>query len=654
MSGEEAKTREEWVDFVLAHGWRARVRDLAFIVGRSEADITRLRNTAACTRLAKGKAFAELFSLWHGRAPTEQDWPAPVRHYNGCYEWQAPELALLASLVGRLDFEQLAHALSARLRQRTGDPKAARSPQAVQQRVNAIGLQSTDVLGGITVAQAGREVGSTTMVYQAIQGKKLRARRLGRLWVIPREEWAKWKATRTFPPQGFVQLSTLRAALGVRSDKLSEFARQNYVPSAIRCNPFGGDRRSTQFGTWWVAPAVAKRLLRDRAAGRLMPWHGKPNPDNLRSTFRLWQTRKHPSACAACAQIWGKRGAPRSFEEYVLRYPALAHGAKRHLTRPWAPGMTLDQVAAVAKRTRHLVRLALANGVLNGQRVGGRTYVSRTEATRWIARKCPSGESGRSWISLATACKQYLFTRGELRRFIKRGLVKSKIGCDGATRGVEYVSRNQCGRLRERSGFTETEAARRAGVSVQRLRELLKCVAWREASGIPLKTLQAIIKRLRARHGYTIEEVARRLRTSVAWIRARCRDGTIKVSRAKWDRRRINISAQMIARLEKAQRMPRRQRAARTADWLGLQGAAREAGVCTATIQHWAKAGELRRRRFGQWWRYHRAELRQRARVYWRRVRFHRAVAPEWIQHDRSGRTHLKDERRRAHLMYAG
>ncbi len=208
-------------------------------------------------------------------------------------------------------------------------------------RINLIGLQSGDVLGGITVADAGREAGSTAVVHQAIQKGTLAAHKVGRLLVIPHEAWAAWKARHAAPPEGWVRLSTLRQPLGIRSDKLSEFARMGYVPGAVRCNPFGVPGPSTQFGTWYIDPKTAGRLLADRRAGRPMPWHGKPLLDNLRVTYKLWAQRRHPATCATCAAIWGEAGPPADFEDYVARYPALAHGAKRHLTLPWSPGLTV-------------------------------------------------------------------------------------------------------------------------------------------------------------------------------------------------------------------------------------------------------------------------------------------------------------------------
>ena len=133
-------------------------------------------------------------------------------------------------------------------------------------------------------------------------------------------------------------LTSIKKALSIRSDKLSEFARAGHIPTAKRCNPYGTKGPSTQFGTWWIDKKVAAKLVADRRAGRPMPWHGKPNPDNLRVTFKLWQKRKHPASCKTCAAIWGKKGAPRTFDDYALRYPPLAHGAKTASNPSLEPG----------------------------------------------------------------------------------------------------------------------------------------------------------------------------------------------------------------------------------------------------------------------------------------------------------------------------
>lgn len=629
----------DWRKFVLAHGWRASQWDLAVVLDRSAAEIERLRRTGACRRLAKAKNFTELFSLWHGRAPTDEEWPAPRKSGVGSsYEWQAPEVALLASLVGRLGVTDIARVLTKRLQQVTGDRGARRTRNSVQTRVNQIGLQASDVVGGITTKQAAREIGSLAVIHHAIHKKQLRPNRVGRLWVIPHDAWKAWKAKRVFPPKGYVRLSAIREALGIRSDKTSEFARMGYIPTATRCIAFGTKGPSTQYGTWYIDAKIAAQLIKDRRAGRAMPWHGKVMPDNVRATFKLWQKRKHPASCKTCAEIWGKRGAPRSFEDYERRYPPLAHGAKRHLTRRWSPGLTMRQVAQLCGCSASRVRRAILNGALTASGQGRRQYVSRTDATRWRARRCPTGEHDRSWISLETARKQYLFTLRELRAFIRQKKLKSKIGTFGASRGVVYVARHQCAQCRERIGFTLQEAALRVGVSVPRLEQLLEGIQWRKATGIPLATVQAVKKRLESCEGYSLEEAATEVKMPIRWIMARIKDGTIKVSRAKWDRRRVYITAPMLGRLKEAKKLPAG-RVRLGEEWLRLSDAAGEAGVSAATIMQWSKRRELKRRTSRIGWRYHRDAVRARSRRYWRRVRFHRAEPPEWLRCEMTSQT---------------
>lgn len=627
-----------WEAFVLANGWRASAYELGHVLGQPAAEIECLRKTGACTRLAKGKGFAELFTLWHGRAPADQEWPAPRKGpKRDTYEWQAPELAFLAGLVGRLSATEIVTAISARLREVTGDPQAARNRNAVQLAINRIGLQSYDVVGGITTSQAGREIGSNTIVHQSIRCKKLQAFRVGRLWVIPREAWEAWKAQRTFPPKGFVQLTTLKQPLGIKSDKLSEWARAGLVPTAIRCNPYGkGDKcRSTQFGTWWIDPKVARKLIADRRAGKAMPWHTKSDPYNLQVTFKLWQQRQHPKACETCAAIWGEHGAPRTFDEYSLRYPPLAHGAKRHLTRAWTPGLTLAEVAEACGCSRPTVAYAVKTGMLAARKEGRTVYVTRTAATRWKARRCPSGDGSKSWIAIDTARDRFLFTSAELRAFIAKGRLKSRIGIEGAAAGTEYVSIQQCRELREQIGFTEAQAAARVGVTVARFRHLLAGVDWRQAEKIPLVTVQAVIKRLQSSQGYTIEEAAAALQMPKEWVLSRRDDGTIRVSRAPWDDRRLYITEPMMQRLRDAKGKPaRRERLG--PDWLLQSFAALEAGVSATMICRWADAGELDRRPTSTGWRYHREAVRARARIYWGSPRLTRAVPPEWLQEERA------------------
>lgn len=619
--------------FVVAYGWRARAREIAAVLGRPAEEIERIRRSNACKKLPKAKGFAELFALWHGRAPEDHEWPAPRKiGARDSYEWLAPEVALLASLVGQMGVKEIAKVLTERLRRQTGDRTARRTAVSVLVRVNLIGLQlSKDVLGGITTAEAGKEIGSLQTIYQAIESKQLPTRRVGRLHVIPYDAWEAWKAARVFPPAGYVQLSSIRETLAIRSDKLSEFARMGLIPTAIRCNPYGTKARTTQFGTWYVDKKVARKLVADRRAGRPMPWHGKPLQDNLRVTYRLWLERKHPASCPTCAEIWGRKGAPRSYEEYAERYPPLAHGAKRHLTRVWTPGLTVTEVARHVGCTVYRVQCAIKNGLLAATPMGRRQYVSRTDATRWKARRCPTGTSEASWLSLEAAASLYLFTERELRGLIKRKQMKSRVGTSGAARGIVYVLKQQCAQLREKRGFTEREAARRIGVSVARLRTLLRGVDWRKADGIPLVTVQAVIKRLESREGYTIEEAAKAIRKSRQWVLDRIQDGTIRVTRAKWDRRRVYISAPMLRRLEEAKSKPVHKEKFGTS-WLLLSEAAKEAGVTVATMIRWAEKGEVTRQPSLQGWRYPRKSVRAQARRYWRTVRFRRATPPAWLR----------------------
>ena len=288
---ESFDDREGWQRFVIDYGHGASGSDLAAVLQRPIADIVRIRATGASSKSRCRKGFADLFRLRHGREPSDDEWPLPRKQGGrGSYEWQGPELALLATLVGRLSKEEIAQVLTQRLRDVTGDPTAVRNPTAVQVAINRIGMQSSDVLSGITTAEAGREIGSPAIVNQAIHKGDIRAVRVGRLWVIPYETWKTWKSKRIFPPTGYVPLAKLKGPLSIRSDKLSEFARLGYVPTAIRCNPYGAGP-STQFGTWYLDGGVANRLIADRRAGQPMPWHGKPLTGNLRATYELWQDR---------------------------------------------------------------------------------------------------------------------------------------------------------------------------------------------------------------------------------------------------------------------------------------------------------------------------------------------------------------------------
>lgn len=628
----EAVEPSGWENFVIAYGWAAQLHELAAVIGQPVDDISRLRRNGVCSRQAQAKRFDELFTLWHGRPPTEDEWPAPRKlTARDTYEWQPPEDALLASLVGVISQDEIVEVLTARLREKTGDPAAERTPQSVQVHTNRIGLQTTDVVGGLTTSAAAREINSIAIVQQAIAKGELPTRRVGRLHVIPHAVWAPWKAARSFPPAGYVRLTSIREPLGIKSDKLSEYARMGLIRTAVRCTPYGTKGPSTQFGTWWISQEAADQIVADRQAGRPMPWQGK-YLDNLRGTFKLWVERKHPDECEICERLWGEQGAPATFEDFSARYPGLAHGAKRHLTRPWTPGVTLEEVAKQAGRSLDDVRLAIDNGALQAvTRKDGLQYVTQTDATRWIARHCPSGEGRGSWLSLEVAAEKYGYCVLELRAFIREGLLKSKIGEHGAMRGILYVPRQQCVQLREKMGYTEFEAAQRLGITVERLRHVLAGVDWRQEGNIPLVTLQAVKRRLQSRPGYTLEEAAKALGKTEQWVKEQVEAGATRVSRAPWDPRMVHLSFPMFERLRAAAAAPV-VREKLGPEWLSLGDAALEAGVCSATVNSWRLAKELRCRKVGCHCRYHREAVRARARKYWQCVRLHRATPPAWLQ----------------------
>jgi AraC-like DNA-binding protein len=623
-----------WEQFVLAYGRNARADHLAYVLGQPESAIRTLRNSravGASIRHETAKRFDELFTLWHGRSPTEAEWPAP-RHIGGAnYEWLQPELALVATLTGQLSTKEIAQTLTERLGRLTGDKTAVRTQQSVQLAVNRIGLQSSDVVGGITPSEAGKEIRSSMVVRHAIEHGELNVSRVGHRLVIPYADWEAWKAKRTRAPEGFVMLSTLKQPLGIKSDKLSEWARAGYVPTAVRCNTYGTRGPSTKFGTWHIDAKVAEQLILDRREGRPMPWHGKPFADNLGVTFKLWQGRKHPAECPTCAEIWGEGGTPQSYEEYALRYPPLAHGAKRHLTRPWTPGLTIDEVAQACACSRNRVTRAIQAGALTANRIGRQTYVAKTDATLWKARKCPTGGSEKSWLGLDTASKLYGFTLAELEQLIADGTLKSKVGENGPMRGLVYVLRQQCAEYRQKNGYTEQEAADRLKVSVEELRHLLSGVNWRGASSIPLDTINAVRKRIESSHGYTFEEAAELLGTTVEWIEEQRDRGTFRVLKTRWNEQRAYISAPMLDRLRFALAHPGQEEQF-SSDWLRLSDAADEAGVSIRTIAKWVDDDELSRRPSKIGWRYHRDAVRARAREYWKTVRFHRATPPQWLQ----------------------
>lgn len=622
----------DWRIFILEHGRQTRDEWLARVLDQSIGAIRRVKAAGGLKRLPKRLDFGELYVLWHGRPATDDQWPAP-RKIGGGYEWLAPEKALLARLVGTTGPEEICRVLTLRLRRVTGDPAAARTRNMIQAGLQKLGLQVKDVVGGVTVQEAAREIETRAILDHEIRKGRLKTMKIGRYVVIPHDEFARWKATRIHPPKGFVRLREVQATLGIRSDKLSEYARMGYVPTAVCCNTYASGGASTRWGTWWMDPAAARKLIADRRAGRPMPWHGKPEMGNLKVTYRLWQQRKHPARCATCRQIWGGAGAPESFDDYAERYPPLAHGAKRHLTRPYSDGLTHEQVAAQAGVSVTIVQLAVGNGVLRATRVGRTGYITQTDATRWIGRRRTTGSGVKSWLSVESACRFYQFTRDELDGHIASGRLRLRVGAENGTHmHTRYVLKQQVRELRDAIGFSEAEAARRVGVSIARLRTLLRGVNWRGAERIPFDTVHACIKRKNSESGVTVAEAARILGKPRTWVQNEINAGTVRPLRTSWDKHRLYITEPMFRRLCEVALHPR-ERTRWTSEWVYVSAASVIAGVSVNTLQLWAAAGDIKARPSPSGTRYHRRSLMARARRYWREeVRFKRAEPPAWLK----------------------
>jgi excisionase family DNA binding protein len=622
----------DWAAFVLTRCRGLPSYLVSHLVGQPASAVDKVRAAVHAGRVPAGSAkpYHEAFAAFRGRAPADEDWPAPRCKGQGrAYEWLPPEDVLLATQVGLVAKTEIARLLTLRLRGITQDPSAERTENAVQVRMKRLGLISTDVLGGLTISQAAKEVGSLTTIQQAVNKGRLTAKRVGRLWVIPYDAWEAWKQKVEGAPDGYVQLSTLRERLGIRSDKLSEFARMGYVPGAIRCKPYGSNVRTTQYGTWFVTEAAAAQLLEDRVQGKRMPWQGKPMLDNLKATWRLFEERRHPASCETCAHIWGPAGAPLEFDDYMRRYPGLDHGAKRHLTMVWSPGLTIPQVATLAARSQSYIRRAISNGVLTASQFNGTTYITRTAATRWIAQNCPTGDSDKPWLAIDIAAKRYGFAIEDLEAHIASGATASKLGTDGAMRGIRYVLRQQCVERREREGFTEDEAARRAGVTVERLRVLLEGVTWRVGAGIPLSTLQAVMRRQASAQGYTVADAARELSQTEQWVHDQVAAGKVKLAKTRWDERRYFTEPMMRALRRVAAEGPLE--APLSDEWVPLSIAASVAGVTAATIRKWARGGRLQEAAHPTGNRYLIASVRACATEYWRANHRPRAVPPDWF-----------------------
>lgn len=608
-----------WQEFIVRCGRGALTRELAVVVGQPEAAVRALRAAVPCAGDGRRQGFVALFSRWRGRSPREDEWPIPSRARRG-YVWQAPELALVARLAGRVSTAELAAVLTARLRERTGDPKAVRDRPAVQGAANRLSVRLSDLVGGLTVRAAGRRLGSQTVVQQAVAAGRLRSFRVGRRYVIPRRAFEAFLAARDAPPAGWVRLTTLRPALGIRSDsKLPEYAKLGHIPQTVFV-------RSSH--AWFIAPEAARRILADVRRGRPLPWHGKPLPGNTAATWRKWRRRRH-RRCRDCRRIW--RGpAPRSFAEFARRYPPLSYGAKRHLTRQLWPGLSTSDAARKAGCEPGAVGRACRRGLLPALRRRGRWVIRQVDLTRWVWRGRPVGARRCAAVSFRTARRWYGLSPERLQRGLKSGELKTVRVAAGPSRGQVFLVRQPLAELARREGCSHATAARRLGMTVATLRKELARFAWRAPARVPEATMNALRNRLegRRRFGVTIARAARAVRKTVPWVRAMIRAGVARPLRGQ-EGDALRLSLRSVEKLRAARSLETRGRPAGT--WLGVHAAALHCHVSIGTAAKWGRRHEVTRKRGPRGWRYSKRTLERRARAYWRTCRWRFPDPPAWV-----------------------
>lgn len=451
-----------WQDFVLRHGAGARAEHLAHVLGITTADVHRFKSAHVMGGMPKRRpTFLDLFQLKHGRPPRESEWPVPTRGAGGGYEWLPPEVALLVRLVGRVGKPEISRVLTARLRKLSGDRDAKRDLVAVQDKISLIGLQQSELLGGLTTSQAGRELrrrglGSLTVVQQAVHTGRLRTFRVGHRHVIPRAALEAFAAKRDRAPEGYVRLTVLQKPLGIASDsKLPEAAGMGYIPGAVkvRCS-----------NLWMIPKTVADTIIAAARSGRPLPWHGRPWPVNVKGAWKKWRRRRH-RWCRACSKAWGHRPPPKTFEEFTRRYPPLDIGVKRHLTRkrsqrawnarrPWGSirafrgrGITPREASIELGRTLTWVWGQIRRGVCRpvrcswdpGQPVrippAGMAKLRKARGDELRGR--PPG----TWLGVHAAAARAGVSVTQISIWRRRGRITSKRGARGWLHGLTSIER---------------------------------------------------------------------------------------------------------------------------------------------------------------------------------------------------------------------
>jgi len=498
----------------------------------------------------------------------------------------------------------------------------------------------------LTLAEAGREIGSHAEVQHAVRHGVLRAREVGHNKFVSRADWEAWKATRQPPNPADVRLADLSVQLGIQADRLNEYARKGLIPGAVRRKRFlkpGSD--PTKFGTWYLPRETADQLLANRATGATQPWQPGLQVEYADSVYDRWLEARHPASCEACAAIWGDAGPPKEKAEFVSRYAPLGKGAKFHLVRKWTPGLTVPALARKTGFSHVTIRRAINTGALQTINDGPKRRISDASAEACINQHSTLGAGADGWISLETAARQYHFTVSELEAHIAERTLRWRTSESRDKRELIQVRRGAVLKLRQRLGFSETHAAKLAKVTVAQLRAMLATVGERPPGAITIADLRLIIKKMRSRQGATLKEAAEELDRSVAWVKARLADGTATAIASPWAKGQLILTAANMSKL-RAALVDTKGESAQGAEWLSGEKASLLAGVSKVTLGRWAEANLVMREYAGRGWRYHRASVMAQAEAYWATATPRwRSMCPGWILAKTAARGELGAER---------
>ncbi|QKM57783.1 DNA-binding protein [Burkholderia glumae] len=159
-----------------------------------------------------------------------------------------------------------------------------------------------------------------------------------------------------------------------------------------------------------------------------------------------------------------------------------------------------------------------------------------------------------------------------------------------------------------------------------------------ELSPRVIATVQALIMRGESHRDWPLDEAAVENGVSLARVETLLDDGRLHITTAEHPGTRAYIAEPMVQRLRDELAHPNGVADCtdgRVRTWATAGQAAQDAGVTTATLYAWAKAGDLERRFVSGSWRYSPNSVRARARRYWTPPRVKRARPPQWLLDER-------------------